>query len=167
MTMARRARRALRLSPQLLLAFCGVSSAQQPSLPNDGELRSAYCIPILRWEIAGVSKMVASLANSQTPEAQHAYADSRTKLEKFQSALNRLQSYLAPRAAYLDPVSLALAQHRGEADLHRLEDIAQCTTDCEAKKDNKADVVACSEACIDRSLVDRMKACAEPSWLPF
>jgi hypothetical protein len=149
-----------------LLLLASVSGAQEPSLPTDAELRSAYCISVLQWEIANTSKMVAALANGKTAEGQHAYADSQRSVEKFQSALARLQSYLLPRMPHLDPMPLALAQKRGEADLQQLMNTSQCLLDCKAKKGDNSDV-ACSDSCTDKPLVQRMRACAEPSWLPF
>jgi hypothetical protein len=157
-----------RLPPVLLLVFASVCGAQEFTQPTDGELRSAYCIPILQWQIDAMSRANSSViipGNDQTPEQQRAHGKLRRELEKVRSALDRLQSYLLPRMLNRDPMALALARKRGENDLQQLVKGAdQCINECEAAKGEPA---VCAESCIDKALVERMRACADPSWLPF
>jgi hypothetical protein len=73
----------------------------------------------------------------------------------------------------LDPFALALATQRGEADLQELRDMShRCRNQCGisdqlggAGPDDKAK--ACVASCSNKDLLARLKACAEPSWLPF
>jgi hypothetical protein len=144
----------------VIAPLTAVGLAQSDSLPSDGELRSAYCIPVLKWQITQ-AKSIAAVANA---------ADGpRNDLPQLESALNRLQLYLLPRIAYRDPVSLMGAQKRGEADTQELESMTQrCSARClGADKGNHEQQGACWNSCADSGLIDRMRACRNPSWLPF
>jgi hypothetical protein len=96
----------------------------------------------------------------------------RDGIAKLESTLNRLQLYLLPRIAHRDPVALAAAQDRGEADVRQVQAVSdRCVKDCgasnplEPSDDKKR---ACLDSCKpDTDLVTRVGACASPTWLPF
>src|SRR5207244_175721 len=107
-----------------MLATVIVATAlAQDSLPTDAELRSAYCIPVLQWQIAWHQEMVsrADKAPAELREqASQLDPNGRETIEQLQSALNRLQSYLLPRIGHRDSSAMLLATSRGEKDLKAL-----------------------------------------------
>jgi hypothetical protein len=158
----------------LLLVSVAQTSAAQDSLPTDAELRSAYCIPVLRWEINLARQADSQLGPdvSDSPPEQKARTLVREGIAKLESTLNRLQLYLLPRIMHRDPVALAAAQNRGEADVRQVQAVSdRCVKDCgasnplEPSDDKKR---ACLDSCKpDMDLVTRVGACASPTWLPF
>jgi hypothetical protein len=150
----------LRFVPMLLM-LASVASAQEMTQPSDTELRSAYCITVLQWQVNNTSQFIAASESSTPPQD---VAAQRSALEKLGSALDRLRSYLVPRIGHRDPAGLRLAYKRGQDDIQQLDKSAQCELECKAKSKDSA---ACAESCTDKALVARMRACSEPSWLPF
>ena len=162
----------------LLLAVGSVCCAEKFAQPSDAVLRSAYCIPIVQWGIDYTTKKVAISANGQTREQQSANAQARKALEKWESALHRLRAYLIPRMPNRDPtaLALALALKEGKDDAQQLEKNEHCFFDCFTKK-NEGNPLSgetqheilepCSDPCVDKVMVERMRACAELSWLPL
>jgi len=181
-----------------LLLACGTVrvAVAQDTVPTDAELRSAYCIPVLQSEIKMLSDAVASMdrwrsqndqsfqqnppspdVQNQLRENQKQYLESTEKVRegiaRRKSTLNRLQAYLLPRLMHLDPMAIALATKRGDADVQGLHDMShRCGSQCGISDqiggpdpDDKAK--ACFASCSDKDLVARLKACSTPTWLPF
>ncbi|HYM46734.1 MAG TPA: hypothetical protein VES65_11325 [Solirubrobacteraceae bacterium] len=166
----------------VLLGCTAQVAFAQDSVPSDAELRSAYCIPVLQWAVKGARDIADSIdgywrQNPPTSEfaqqVARTRADARKSVSDEESVLNRLQAYLLPRMERLDPVALTLAMKRGEADLREFESVSnQCTKQCGVtvdtpSRDEKSN--ACLETCRDKdkALVERVRACNAPTWLPF
>jgi hypothetical protein len=159
-----------------LLLACGATqvAVSQDTVPSDAELRTAYCIPVLQFEIKMVNDAQASADNwfkrnpPSTPELQKQIAETseqgREEIARLNSTLSRLQAYLLPRFMQRDPVALAMATKRAQADLQELQANAnRCVKQCATAPDNKA----CLESCGDPDLTVRLKSCIAPTWLPF
>jgi hypothetical protein len=163
----------------IALAWFAVGAIAQDSLPTDSELHTAYCIPVLQWQIQWYREIfgaqTANLANgAQTPELkQHAskLSDQTRKLiADLESALNRLQLYLLPRIEHRDSFALVAAQKRGESDVQEFKGLPdRCGTECGVPLGASANDTqqACLASCANKDVVLRMKACATPTWLPF
>jgi|WetSurMetagenome_2_1015567.scaffolds.fasta_scaffold640821_2 hypothetical protein len=165
------------------LIVCGATAdaVAQETTTLDPELRTAYCIPVIQYTIKTSKAMLAPLkdlwakypaddpARINAEEGLQSMTDSIAKLE---STLNRLQLYLGPRIPHLDPVALLGAQKRGIADTEDVQKAgSRCSKQCgvsSAPPDNKAQ--ACLSSCsdgADKDLVNRVRACQSPTWLPF
>jgi hypothetical protein len=150
-------------------AFASIAMSQD-LVPSDAELRSAYCLPVVKAEIKLARDAIAMADANKTspiPAVQEnltkASEELRKGLVQAESALNRLQAYLVPRVMARDPVALMAATQRGEADLRALESMAAQYAACRGVTDDKA----CIDSYTDKDLVARIRACANPTWLPF
>lgn len=142
------------------LAF-GLASADE--LPNQVDLRAAYCASIVRTEIAVVLKDIARLqkdgirTDPDRDDAKLAIAG----LDAAQMNLRRLQMYLLPRVFNLEPFSLALAKKRGEEEAARaLADADACMRSCLDRE--------CTTKCGNHSeAIQRARGCRHLTSLPF
>jgi hypothetical protein len=181
-----------------LLLACGtahVAIAQGTAIPTDAELRSAYCIPVLRWQLKMFNDTQAALERSheqgdasfkQNPpssDVQRQLADLEKKyleaigsvrgeISRMQSTLDRLRAYLLPRMMQLDGMAIALATTRGEADLRDFQAMTgrcgnQCGISDQPGLGPNDKEKACFESCADKELAARLRACSSPTWLPF
>jgi hypothetical protein len=101
------------------------------------------------------------LATMQKFRAEHAQ-----DLSQLESALNRLQLYLLPRMKYLDASALMGASSRAASDMQEWHTkITQCRN--EAKELKRDEAIALLGKCASGDLFDRLKACRNPTWLPF
>lgn len=157
-----------------LTAFAVTTDAQQQAVPTDTELRSAYCMSVIKAEVGvyqrGAAKADAAVKNASTPEQQQwaakISAEAHEELTKLEAALDRLQLYLLPRLQARDPVALAAAMKRGDADFQGLMTMGErCPTKCGGPQDDKWR--ACMNSCLDKDLQARVRACDTPTWLPF
>ena len=138
----------------------GVQSLGEGKLqatPSDNDLRSAYCVAVLKGQIPWVrdqvvAKVDGAPTDASTPELQQANAKVRTeahvRLERLLAAQARMAAYLRPRLNTLDSAALLLAMDRGEADWREFQTHPK-------------------GAHPDAGLGNRIKACANPNWLPF
>jgi len=163
----------LALFAACLAVFSPAAVAQQ-AVPTDVELRSAYCLSVIKGDIDLQHKMIAQvdagLKNAPTPELQQqatkVNAELREGLTKFEAVLNRLQLYLLPRMGSRDPIALTAAMKRGEVDVQEVMAMAErCSARCDPLPGNQP--AACNASCIDNDLVMRVQACTTPTWLPF
>jgi hypothetical protein len=180
---ARPALSAERLRAIALLAMAiALPTAAQDAVPSDVELRTAYCIPIVKSMAKVAHDTRAAIndwwqQNPPTPEFQQRYAESDERLRKneadLDSTLNRLQSYLFPRMEHRDSIALMLAFRRGEADVREAQESGErCAKKCGITAytpwaDEKTR--ACSDECTatNKELTARTKPCLAPTWLPF
>lgn len=114
----------LRAALLLLSAFSASTevAAQQP--PSKDELRSVYCVEVLRAEIALqrhlISASDAAAVSATAPALRQQWID--TSAELLQGLTNlevvryRLQAYMLPRIPALDSFALAAAMRQGAAD---------------------------------------------------
>ena len=138
--------------------------------PTDVELHTAYCIPIVEWELKGLFGFTLKDKPSDDPTTikfNQAWREEKAHLE---SVLDRMQSYLNPKIRSLDSTALALAAKRAAADMEASNDVSnQCIALCKSEADDK--VKACNINCTNnhpgKSTNDRIDACLDPTWLPF
>ena len=131
---------------------------------------------MLKWQIV-LSKVIEAnrLASDKEASTQalgerlsKTHDALRKEIAQLESTLNRLQLYLLPRVTQRDPVAIIAAEKRAEADLQELRRAtAECTTDCAKSGHGDDPTNACAESCVGSDLVARLRACKNPSWLPF
>jgi hypothetical protein len=118
----------------------------QQHAPSGDELRSMYCVEVIRTEIELqhhlISAADAAAASASTPAVRQQWITTSAELLQGLATLERvryrLQTYLLPRIPELDPAALALAVREGNADLHSGDPV----------------------------LLTRASACQNPAWLP-
>jgi hypothetical protein len=158
------------------LALACVAGAQ--AVPTDNELRSAYCLGVLRAEIGTLQNALAQAESSgksapPPPAEVQEYAakfqaDSRERLAGLQTAYNRLMAYMMPKLSALDSSALMGATSRAHADWQEfMEQPNRCIAKCDPSKMPKEDARACFSKCADNDLITRVKACETPTWLPY
>ena len=148
-----------------------VAAQQQP--PSGDELRSMYCIEVLRAEI-GLQRHLISAADTaaggaSTVAQRQEWIDTSVELlqglERLEFVRYRLQSYMLPRIPALDAFSLADAMRRGDADFQASRAVAdQCAIECSAPRTEQP--LVCTTACGDKTTLERVTACDRPAWLP-
>jgi hypothetical protein len=129
-----------------LSVFTGAATAQAPAPPSDAELRSVYCVEVLRTEITLQQHMISAsseAAGMAQPQLRAQWIDTSAellkRLAKLEGALYRLQVYLLPRIAAIDPLALAAAIRRANADVE--------------------------ESAGNDAQLTRVSACENPAWL--
>jgi hypothetical protein len=156
------------------LAALSTAAAAQDAVPTDIELRSAYCLSVIKADIDLEHKMIAQtdalVKSAPTPELQQRLLKSSAPLHealtKLEAVLNRLQLYLMPRMGARDPIALTAAMKRGGADFQEGQAMAErCSAKCANLPGDEP--AACVNSCVDNDLVARLKACTTPTWLPF
>jgi hypothetical protein len=177
----------VRIPTAIVLGLLGLTpvSAQQAKAPSDNELRSAYCWSLLNQEIPWYRDQVVAKADAPPPklpwadsnrqkskellqaEAEEARATEKGRamaheeLAKLQSAKNRLDGYVLPQVrAATDITGIAIAMSRGDADWQAFMAQAKAASAGPAGQSPTAPHV-------DEALVARIRACADPNWLPF
>jgi hypothetical protein len=132
-------------------------AAQQA--PSRDELRSVYCVEVLRAEIALqrhlISASDAAAISATVPALRQQWID--TSAELLQGLANlevvryRLQAYMLPRIPALDSFALAAAMREGDADFQGSRTVGnQCAPECDAPQ----------------ASLSRVTACEKPTWLP-
>ena len=160
----------------LLLSALSVATAvaaqQQP--PSNDELRSMYCVEVIRAEIDLqhhlISASDAAAASAITPELRQQWIDTSVELlqglAKLEVVRYRLQVYMLPRIPALDSFALATAMRQGNADLEESRAVAdRCAVECPPQAAAQQPPV-CSIACGDKTTLSRISACDKPAWLP-
>jgi hypothetical protein len=153
--------------------FTGVGAQQRA--PSNDELRSMYCIEVLRAEIDLqrhlISASDAAAASAVTPELRQQWIDTSAELlqglAKLEAVRYRLQTYMLPRIPALDSFALATAMRQGDADFQDSRVAADhCAADCAAAQATNQQPVVCSASCGDKATLTRVSACDKPTWLP-
>lgn len=169
----------------LLLMILPPFAARAQQMPTDTELHAAACIPMMQWGVSVASRGLAEAeqgiaATRALPSNQQVGLDflewerrtAADMLEKSDSALKRLQAYLIPRLASLDPLAVLTANSRGAADVQELQGITSACTVCSqaanTKNPAKPDYSSCrANECEHKPVQDRLLSCGNPTWLPF
>ena len=140
--------------------------------PSDNDLRTAYCIPLVKERIAQVQQTLSHLApeTAQTPELKQSLTTAaerlRVSLARDQANLSRLQAYLQPKITTLDPVAIAGATHRAKEDWRTIvAAVDRCEDKCGPMSGKEH--ALCFSSCPDAALNARVKSCSDPNWLPF
>jgi hypothetical protein len=130
----------------ILLALTGEASAQSRA-PSDEEMRSMYCVEVLRTEITLQQHMIAASSEAAgaaaEPQLREQWIDTSAELlqhlQALESSLHRLQLYLLPRIPGIDSLALAAA-------------IRQANAEVGVSSGNDA-------------LLDRARGCENPTWI--
>jgi hypothetical protein len=155
------------------LAVAG-SAAGQQQVPSDDELRSMYCVEVIREEIELqhhlISASDAAAASATTPALRQQWIDTSAELLQGLARLEvlryRLQSYMLPRIPALNSLSLAAAMRQGDADFQESRAVAdRCAGECNAPRAINQPLL-CSASCSDKTQLSRVSACEKPTWLP-
>lgn len=136
----------------VLLICPTLAMAQQIQLPNDVDLKAAYCIPIARWatEIPVGEKLPEPFRKS--------IQDTK---EKGAANLRRLRLYLHPRVSYLDTLSLIGAAKSAEDDMAQTRaEVDNC-----GRMNTTEDAMKCLS--VETEAVKRIRSCDVLSFLPF
>ena len=160
----------------LLLSALSVSTAAaaQQHAPSGDELRSMYCVEVLRAEIDLqhhlISASDAAAASAITPELRQQWIDTSSELlqglAKLEVVRYRIQAYMLPRIPALDSSALATAMRQGDSDFHESRVIADnCAAECNPGQTSNQQPSVCSAACGDKDLLSRVSACDKPTWL--
>jgi hypothetical protein len=160
----------------LLLSSVSASTsvAAQQQAPSDNELRSMYCVEVIRAEIVLqrhlISASDAAAVSAITPTLRQQWIDTTAELlqglAKLEVALYRLQAYMLPRIPALDSSALATAMRQGDADFQEARVVAdRCAAECNSPQATNQQP-ACSTSCGDKDALSRISACAKPTWLP-
>src|SRR5215467_2207017 len=127
-----------------LSVFPGRGAAQQA--PSGEELRSMYCVEVLRTEITVQQHMISAssvAAGVGEPALREQWigtsAELLQRLAKLERALHRLQVYMLPRIPTLDSYPLASAIRQASADVQ--------------------------DASANDALLSRVRDCENPTWL--
>jgi hypothetical protein len=118
----------------LVLSVLNTGVAAQQHTPSQEELRSMYCVEVIRAEISlqqhMISASVDAAGRASTPELRQQWIDTGAELiqglARLERVLYRFQVHMLPRLQTLD--SLALAEAIREANTE--SDVGR-TTECE------------------------------------
>lgn len=170
-----------RLAAALSLFLFSHAAAWAARVPTAVEFRAAYCVRIMQWSVrersseqSMIEQELHSRQSGSLPARNAGLSDEtlqemlqRTRKEagKEQTALEKLQSFLEPRRADLEPESLSAAKQRAEADI---QEVADLNSTCGFKCAHGPDFEAClAEKCDAKQLLQRFNGCRDPSWLEF
>jgi hypothetical protein len=149
--------------------------AAQPQAPSEDELRSMYCVEVIRAEIGLqrhlISASDAAAGSATTPALRQPWIDTSAELlqglAKLEVVRYRLQAYMLPRIPALDSSALAAAMRQGDGDLEESRAAAdRCAAECTASQAMNQQPVLCSASCSDAALLRRISDCEKPTWLP-
>jgi hypothetical protein len=161
----------------LVLATLAVAAsvAAQQHPPSGDELRSMYCVEVIRAAIDLqhhlISAADAAAASATTPALRQQWIDTSAELLQGLARLElvryRLQTYMLPRIPALDAAALAIAVRQGNADFQESRAAAdRCALECTPQQTMNPQSPACSAACGNESPLGRLSACYNPTWLP-
>jgi hypothetical protein len=157
-----------------LVSAVGTCVAAQQQAPSDDELRSMYCIEVIRAEVELQRHMISAADEAAGSSAQPAMreqwintsAELLQGLAKLEQVLYRLQAYMLPRIPALDSLALASAIRQGDADFQESKLVAnRCAVECDALHASDESPQACSGTCGDSALLTRVSECQSPTWL--
>lgn len=161
------------LLSSVLSVTTAVAAGQQP--PSADELRSMYCVEVIRAEIDLqhhlISSSDAAAASAVTPELRQQWLDTSVELLQGLKTLEvvryRLQVYMLPRIPALDSFALATAMRQGSADFEESQAVAdRCAVECNSPQPANQQPPVCSISCGDKTSLSRVSACDKPTWLP-
>jgi hypothetical protein len=161
----------------LLVSAVSISTGvgAQQRAPSNDELRSMYCVEVLRAEIDLqrhlISASDAAAGGAITPALRQQWIDTSAELlqglAKLEVVRYRLQTYMLPRISALDSFALATAMRQGDADFQESRAVAdRCAADCASAQATNQQPVVCGASCGDRATLTRVSACDKPTWLP-
>lgn len=149
-----------------LFMTVGAVCSAQTALPNQIDLRAAYCRGHLAAQIQFVQSFEGVIGN--LPSASDAVASHNALIEKLKGQALRLDRYLLPRTRYLEMDGLALAALSGRED-HQLasNEVGRCIGAVEGCLPGAKSWESCREACAQKSqAMQRTERCKDLNFLP-
>jgi hypothetical protein len=137
----------------------------QTRAPTDAELRATYCIGATQNLLKKLADLESKFRDAGAPpEVLQKTAKGRADIEQ---RLARLQSYILPKLTDLDPVALALAMSRADADASQVNaETEQMIAAC-PNKSQPGGAFACAKDAPTSEASARLLRCTDTSWLPF
>ena len=162
-----------RITAAIVLTFLATAASSPEAVPTDNDLRAAYCISILKHYISLAQQTLNMAEHAPTPPPPElkqwltkAEETTRARLAGYQANLNRLQLYLTPKLTSLDPLAIAGATHRAEADWQAMgRAVGRCSPKC--FKLPEKEQAECFASCQDGALLTRIGQCRDPNSLPL
>jgi hypothetical protein len=162
-----------RITAAIVLTFLATAASSQQAVPTDNDLRAAYCISILKHYISLEQQTLNMVENAPTPPPPElkewltkSVETTRNRLAGDQANLDRLQLYLTPKLTSLDPLAIAGATHRAEADWQaKGRAVGRCTPKCLSL--SLKEQTECFASCQDAALLTRVEKCRDPNWPPL
>jgi hypothetical protein len=160
-----------------LCALCAplTAAVAQQKPPGNDELRSMYCVSVIRAEIGLQQHMIfaadEAASNASSAEARQQWnatsAELRAGLTRLEAVLTRLQAYMLPRIGSLDAFALRTAIRQGDDEFELSRTMAdRCAVACSTQRVPDNETQACSAGCNDNTLLSRVSGCDNPTWLP-
>lgn len=144
----------------MVLVFSSGTAMAQKQLPNEADLKTSYCLGVVRSTAA---KHLPGSVDS-LPESVREGAELMRKqtLSDLLARQQRLYNYLLPRLPYLDIMSLMAAKMQGEIDSEMgSKELSSCIKQCATNSD-------CNSLCLRTPLMTKFQMCiSEPTYLPY
>lgn len=148
------------LSLFLVTSVASPVEAQAAREPTKTDLRAAYCEAVIKAQI----RSIQSIPAPNTTSLKDRYlSDADAHEEK--DTLARLFVYINPEEPSLDGEAISQAARRGEIDQAAVRAaMYRILTPCA----HRSDIVSCVER-RERAdpLLQRVRSCQDPRWLPF
>lgn len=134
-----------------------VSSQAQNYPPSAIDLKAAYCVALLKNTVRVFTDI--RFDRNLSPNLK---LDTEEGLSRAENNLNRLRSYLIPRADFLKIEGLLSAISQFDADSKQ---ISTCMNKCSGAVE---EITICHAACAEKlGSTVRYKTCDDLSWLPY
>jgi hypothetical protein len=168
------------ISAALAIAWLLSPCASGLELPNDTDLKVAYCAGMTAARIASMKGVLSVLEQIDHPDPRAMADKMRKRISEAEQLAARFDRYLNPRLRYLDQAPLAQAAYQAADDAKRYYGFGgdpnaksrsdELSDECfpECKKASKSKLWACYKSCVQRDeLGARALRCEEPQFLPF
>lgn len=152
--------------PLVVLLLMPALGATQAFAPSDVDLKSAYCVRVLRLEVETTRSILAAATDANVK------ALGEGAIAEVQNNLNRVMSYLVPKT-YLDSTGLLAATNRGQVDYaaairHGSICAQRCPFPQSGNKVAGDAWTACQTTCAaEEPAIGRVSSCSKIDWLPF
>jgi hypothetical protein len=155
----------------------GTATARESRLPDETELKAAYCLAVTKQALSELLSATQALEleirttqdTALLSVIKEAVETSKSVEPKMRDRFNRLQSFLLPRISQIDARSLMAAYNRGVTD-NRLQNTNRMPERCVAKCQNEstANNSSCIANCLGADAVHvRTQQCNTLTFLPF
>ena len=131
----------------------------QKLMPNNVDLRAAYCISSGNAIVSLLTSIVGSSPTESLSKLDKKLVES---LAEERNKLKRMQGYLIPRLEYLATEPLMIASNQYKIDMKNIEN---CQNRNKCTNEN---IEKCTEACRKESgLAEKLGQCDNVAWLPY
>ena len=139
------------------LMYCvSFSLAFSKELPNEVDLQAAYCVAIVKNDLASLQAMIPdqiAYEKKNFPGKVHDDPKSDELIKDTEFKLHRLEAYLTPRLQYLEPQGLLISMKRGEENKIRSKnEVSICYDSCKDPVCKTCKDTACRNKCTFESM---------------